>query len=206
MVAAAALLSQVFSLSMITADNAKRGIVSWKLGTIFLIPAAIMAIIGAYIGSRAPTKVFLLAFEVLLTYILIDLIRVKPKEKVGKLAGNVKGYLLGILAGAIAGFFGGLLGIGSGSIIVAALTFVETDYKKIPATAAYITLLSYASGFITYLLFLRNINYVLWLVIFTGGVLGGFAGYYLANKVKPTIAKYIIIAIIIFILIRIMLY
>jgi uncharacterized membrane protein YfcA len=165
-----------------------------------------MSPIGAYISIHTPRKMLLWVFVAFLSYTLYNLIKGKAKEEAGKFSGNAKGYLLGILVGAIAGFLGGLLGVGSGSIILAALALIETDYKKVPATAAYITLLSYASGFISYLLFLRRISYVLWLVVFIGGVLGGFAGSYLTkmNKVRTTLVKYTIITIIAFVLIKIL--
>jgi len=202
--AAAGLLLNVFSLSTATVNNGKRGRVLWKLGTIFLIPAVIMAPIGAYIGIHTPRKILLWIFVAFLGYTLYNLIRGRTKEETNKFTGNVKGYILGITVGAIAGFLGGLLGVGGGMIILPVLALIEKDYKKVSATAGYVALFSSASGFTSYLFLLRGISYDLWLVILIGGILGGFSGSYLMNKMKTLYVKYVIVSIITFVLIKIL--
>ncbi|PMB76280.1 MAG: sulfite exporter TauE/SafE family protein [Fervidicoccus fontis] len=202
--AAAGLLLNVFSLTTATINNGKRGRVLWKLGTLFLIPAVIMAPVGAYIGIHTPRKILLWIFVAFLGYTLYNLIKGKAKEEAGKFTGNVKGYLLGILVGAVAGFLGGLLGVGGGMIILPVLALIETDYKKVSATAGYIALFSSASGFTSYLFLLRGISYDLWLVVLLGGILGGFTGSYLMNKMRTKLVKYIIMTIIAFVLIKVL--
>ncbi|MFP3203217.1 MAG: sulfite exporter TauE/SafE family protein [Sulfolobus sp.] len=202
--AAAGLLLNVFSLSSATVNNGKRGRVLWKLGTIFLIPAVIMAPIGAFIGIHTPRKILLWIFVAFLGYTLYNLIRGRVKEETNKFSGNIKGYILGITVGAIAGFLGGLLGVGGGMIILPVLALIEKDYKKVSATAGYVALFSSASGFTSYLFLLRGISYDLWLVILIGGILGGFSGSYLMNKMKTLYVKYTIVSIITFVLIKIL--
>ncbi|AWR93852.1 sulfite exporter TauE/SafE family protein [Acidianus brierleyi] len=202
--AAAGLLLNVFSLSSATVNNGKRGRVLWKLGTIFLIPAVIMAPIGAFIGIHTPRKILLWIFVAFLGYTLYNLIRGRAKEETNKFSGNIKGYILGITVGAIAGFLGGLLGVGGGMIILPVLALIEKDYKKVSATAGYVALFSSASGFTSYLFLLRGISYDLWLVILIGGILGGFSGSYLMNKMKTLYVKYTIVSIITFVLIKIL--
>jgi Predicted permeases len=202
--AAAGLLLNVFSLSSATVNNGKRGRVLWKLGTIFIIPAVIMAPIGAFIGIHTPRKILLWIFVAFLGYTLYNLIRGRAKEETNKFSGNIKGYILGITVGAIAGFLGGLLGVGGGMIILPVLALIEKDYKKVSATAGYVALFSSASGFTSYLFLLRGISYDLWLVILIGGILGGFSGSYLMNKMKTLYVKYTIVSIITFVLIKIL--
>ncbi|MUM65036.1 TSUP family transporter [Acidianus infernus] len=202
--AAAGLLLNVFSLSSATVNNGKRGRVLWKLGTIFLIPAVIMAPVGAFIGIHTPRKILLWIFVAFLGYTLYNLIRGRVKEETNKFSGNIKGYILGITVGAIAGFLGGLLGVGGGMIILPVLALIEKDYKKVSATAGYVALFSSASGFTSYLFLLRGISYELWLVILIGGILGGFSGSYLMNKMKTLYVKYTIVSIITFVLIKIL--
>jgi uncharacterized membrane protein YfcA len=202
--AAAGLLLNVFSLSSATVNNGKKGRVLWKLGTIFLIPAVIMAPIGAFIGIHTPRKILLWIFVAFLGYTLYNLIRGRVKEETDKFSGNIKGYILGITVGAIAGFLGGLLGVGGGMIILPVLALIEKDYKKVSATAGYVALFSSASGFTSYLFLLRGISYDLWLVILIGGILGGFSGSYLMNKMKTLYVKYTIVSIITFVLIKIL--
>jgi len=202
--AAAGLLLNVFSLSSATVNNGKRGRVLWKLGTIFLIPAVIMAPVGAFIGIHTPRKILLWIFVAFLGYTLYNLIIGRAKEETNKFSGNIKGYILGITVGAIAGFLGGLLGVGGGMIILPVLALIEKDYKKVSATAGYVALFSSASGFTSYLFLLRGISYDLWLVILIGGILGGFSGSYLMNKMKTLYVKYTIVSIITFVLIKIL--
>jgi hypothetical protein len=202
--AAAGLLLNVFALSAATVNNGKRGIVLWKLGTIFLIPAVIMAPIGAYIGIHAPRKILLWIFVAFLGYTLYNLIRGRKIGETNKFSGNVKGYILGITVGVIAGFLSGLLGIGGGMIILPVLALIEKDYKKVSATAGYVALFISASGFTSYLVLLRGISYDLWLVILIGGILGGFSGSHLMYKMKTLYVKYTIVSIITFVLIKIL--
>ncbi|BAB59818.1 hypothetical protein [Thermoplasma volcanium GSS1] len=202
--AAAGLLLNVFSLSSATVNNGKRDRVLWKLGIIFLAPAVIMAPMGALVGIHTPRKVLLWMFVMFLGYTLYNLIRGKAKGNSDKFSVNAKGYALGVLVGAIAGFLGGLLGVGGGMIILPVLALIEKDYKKVSATAGFIALFSSASGFTSYLFLLKGISYNLWLIILIGGILGGFTGSYLMNKMKTIYVKYTIILIIAFVLIKIL--
>jgi uncharacterized membrane protein YfcA len=201
--AAAGLLLNVFSLSSATVNNGRRGRVLWKLGTIFIIPAIIMAPLGAFIGIHTPRKMLLWIFVVFLAYTLYNLIKGKKRDYTMVFSGT-KGYVLGIIVGAIAGFLGGLLGVGGGMIILPVLALIEADSKKVSATAGYVALFSSASGFTSYLFLLKGVNYELWLVILLGGVIGGFSGSYLMNKMKAVHVKYVIISIIALVLIKIL--
>jgi uncharacterized membrane protein YfcA len=203
--AATGLLLNVFSLSTATVNTARRGRVLWKLGTVFLIPAVIMAPIGAYVGVHTPRKVLLWVFAAFLVYTLYSLVRGRVKEApTSRFYGSIKGYMLGVLVGAIAGFLGGLLGVGGGLIILPVLALIEKDAKKVSATAGYVALFSSGSGFASYLFLLRGIDYRLWVVVLIGGVLGGFCGSYLMNRMRTLYVKYAIVSIITFVLAKIL--
>ncbi len=202
--AATGLLLNVFSLSTATVNNARRGKVLWKLGTVFLIPAVIMAPLGACVGIHTPRKVLLWVFAVFLMYTLYNLVRGRVKVESGRFYGSIRGYMLGVLVGAIAGFLGGLLGVGGGMIILPVLALIERDAKKVSATAGYVALFSSASGFTSYLFLLRGIDYGLWIVVLIGGVLGGFCGSYLMNRMRALYVKYAIVSIITFVLAKIL--
>ncbi len=119
--AASGLLLNVFSLSTATIYNANKKRILWRLGTIFLIPAIVMAPIGAYIGIHTPRKILLCAFAAFLAYTLYNLAKGRVKERVGRFYMGLKGYALGVFTGAIVGFLGGLLGVGGGMIILPVL-------------------------------------------------------------------------------------
>ena len=202
--AATGLLLNVFSLSTATINNARRGRVLWKLGTVFLIPAVVMAPIGAYVGIHTPRRVLLCVFAAFLMYTLYSLVRGKVKERSGRFYGDIRGYVLGVLVGAVVGFLGGLLGVGGGLIILPVLALIEKDAKKVSATAGYVALFTSASGFASYLFLLRGVDYGLWVVVLIGGVLGGFCGSYLMNCMRTLYVKYAIVAIISFVLVKIL--
>ena len=203
--AAAGLLLNVFSLSSSTANNGRKKRINWKLGTMFLIPAVIMAPVGAYIGIHTPKHILLWIFVAFLAYTLYNLIKMKKAVNEESKFKGVKGLYLGISVGALAGFLGGLLGVGGGMIILPVLTFIETDFKKISGTAGYIALFSSASGFLSYLSLLHGVNYMLWIIVLVGGILGGFTGSFLMNKFKSSTVKGIIIVIITFVMIKVVL-
>lgn len=202
--AATGLLLNLFSLSTATANNARRGRILWRLGTVFLIPAVAMAPVGAYVGIHTPRKVLLWVFAAFLVYTLYSLARGRVREGSGRFYRSVRGYILGVSVGAIAGFLGGLLGVGGGLIILPVLALIERDAKKVSATAGYVALFSSASGFISYLFLLRGVDYGLCIVVLIGGVLGGFCGSYLMNRMKPLYVKYTIMFIITFVLVKIL--
>ncbi len=59
---------------------------------------------------------------------------------------------------------------------------------------------SSASGFASYLFLLRGIDYMLWIMVLVGGVLGGFTGSYLMNRIRTQYMRFVIMLIIAFVL------
>ena len=195
MAAAAGLLLNVFSLSTATVINARNHHVDWKRGIIFLVPAVIMAPLGALIGTESPRRIILILFVIFLSYAIYNLSRSKARVTRSTLTGN-RMLMLGVAIGALAGFMGGMLGVGGGIIILPVLTFMEGDYRKVSGTAAFVTLFSSASGFLSYLAILNGVDYALWGVILVGGVLGGLTGSYFTNRAKSRNLRYLLIVLI----------
>lgn len=200
--AAAGLLLNVFSLSSATANNAKHSFILWKIGIIFLIPAVAMAPVGAMVGVHTPRKYLLIIFVVFLSYTLFNLIRGRKTGKKDAVLTGISGAITGIFIGALAGFLGGLLGVGGGMIILPVLTFMESDYKKIAGTSAFIALFSSASGFLSYLAILRGVNYLLWIVVLIGGIAGGLSGSFMMHRFDSRKVRLLIIIIILFVTVK----
>jgi len=203
------LFLNIFSLFIAMVNNARRGNVLWKLGTILLIPAAAMAPVGAYVGSHAPKDSLLWALTAFLSY-KYNLVRERAKVRSSRFYGSVKGYVLTALVGVITGFLSGMLGIGGAILILPVMVLIEEDIKKASATTGYIALLISVSGFTSYLLLLREKLWLvmlaerLWLVVLTGGSLGGLTGSYLLNRLRPFYVKYIVVFIIALVLMKIL--
>lgn len=77
---------------------------------------------------------------------------------------------------------------------------MEGDFKKIAGTTAYIALFSSMSGFISYLLILHGINYILWIAVLLGGAIGGITGSALMHRFNSKNVRILIIIIVVFIL------
>lgn len=199
--AAAGLLLNVFSLSSATFNNGRHSHIDWRLGTTFMIPAVIMAPIGAIIGINTPRRILLVVFALFLLYTIYNLLKGKRSTST-KLLSQRNGLLIGLSIGGLAGFMGGLLGVGGGMIILPVLTFLESDFKTVAGTAAYIALFSSASGFLSYLKILGAVNINLWLIILIGGALGGITGSYLMNRFNAQKIRYVIIAVVTIVALR----
>ena len=193
--AASGLLLNVFSLTSATVNNGGHHHINWKLGTNFLIPAVIMAPIGAIVGVHTPGKTLSVIFVAFLLFTLYNLARTKRRRSEAVLQGWT-GTAIAILIGCTAGFVGGLLGVGGGLIILPALTFLEDDYKMVSGTAGYVALFISASGFLSYVTILGGVSYVLWGTVLIGGILGGSTGSYLVNRFESRNIRYVIMTIV----------
>lgn len=193
--AASGLLLNVFSLSTATINNWRNKHINWKVGTTFMVPAVIMAPIGALIGTHSPRRILLIIFSIFLVYTLYNFIKTR-KGSSGKLLSGTKGTTIGVVIGGFAGFIGGLLGVGGGMIVLPVMTFLEQDYKTVSGTTGYVALFSSASGFLSYLTILHEVNYVIWEIVLAGGILGGLTGSYFINRFTSHTIKMIIILIV----------
>lgn len=94
-----------------------------------------------------------------------------------------------ILIGLVAGIINGLFGSGGGTIIVPALVFILgiEDHKAHATTISIILPLTIISTFI----YFKNgaIDFTICLYIALGGIIGGFLGAKLLNKVPKNILR-----------------
>lgn len=195
MASASGLLLNIFSLSSATVNNAKNHNIDWKLGTIFVIPAVIMAPVGALLEPQTPRKILLVLFVAFLSITMLNLLRGKPTGRSEFIRARQKGPIA-IAIGGLAGFLGGILGIGGGLIILPVLTFLEEDFKRVSGTSGYVALFISASGFLAYLRVLSEGSYTLWAVIVAGGILGGWTGSVAMNKFKSRTIRYVIVTVV----------
>jgi uncharacterized membrane protein YfcA len=101
-----------------------------------------------------------------------------------------KYYLFKIIAaGIVTGFFNGLFGSGGGTIVVPAMVFLLgiKDQKAHATAIAVILPLSIISSFI----YFRNnlIDWQLTLSVALGGMIGGYIGARLLNKIPANILR-----------------
>lgn len=94
-----------------------------------------------------------------------------------------------VLIGLIAGIVNGLFGSGGGTIVVPALVFIlgVKDHKAHATTISIILPLTIISAFI----YFRNgaIDFSIALYVVLGGVIGGFLGAKLLNRVPKNILR-----------------
>ncbi|NON62583.1 sulfite exporter TauE/SafE family protein [Acidianus sp. RZ1] len=198
------LMLNIFTLSSATVSNAKRHYISWKLGAVILIPAVIMAPIGAIVSIRSPREVLLLIFAIFLIYSIYNLFKKRNINNSNNTTSKSH-IFIGILVGGLAGFLGGLLGIGGGLIIFPALAWLETDIKKIGGTIGYIVLFTSFSGLLSYVTLLKEIDFSLLIIIAITGAIGGFIGSFLMHKLESRIVRILVAIVIAYVVIRIIL-
>lgn len=193
--AATGLLLNIFSLSTATVNHTRNHHINWRLGIVFLVPAVIMAPIGAIIGVNTPRQILLIIFLGFLLYSIYSIIHSRNRNTRINLSKGT-GLVIGIIIGGLAGFLGGLLGVGGGIIILPILAFIEVDFKRVAGTSGFVALFISISGFLTYLEILRSASYTLWVFVVVGGIAGGYLGSSLVNRFKSQYIRYFIVLII----------
>lgn len=174
--------------------NAQKGMVDFKTGVIFAIPAFIAVFltrkwivpaIPEYlfsIGSFEMTKdvAIMVFFAIVMLFASVSMIRGRKEEKEEKTT-VIYNYPLIILEGLIVGILTGIVGAGGGFLIIPALVlFAKLPMKKAVATSLMIIAIKSLIGFLGDLQHV-TINWTV-LLVFTGvSAVGIFLGIYL-NK------------------------
>lgn len=174
--------------------NAQKGMVDFKTGVIFAIPAFIAVFltrkwivpaIPEYlfsIGSFEVTKdvAIMVFFAIVMLFASVSMIRGRKEEKEekGKVVYN---YPLIILEGLVVGILTGIVGAGGGFLIIPALVlFARLPMKKAVATSLMIIAIKSLIGFLGDLQHV-TINWTV-LLVFTGvSAVGIFLGIYLSK-------------------------
>lgn len=193
--AATGLLLNVFSLSTATVNHSRNRHINWKLGITLLVPAVILAPVGALIGVHTPKDILLAIFLAFLLYSIYSLLRAGKRKTYLNLSRGT-GLIVSVSIGCFAGFLGGLLGVGGGIVILPVLTFIEPDFKKVAGTSGFAALFISISGFLSYLEILKSVSYLLWIFVIAGGIAGGFLGSSLVDRFKSQSIRYLIVLII----------
>ncbi len=193
--AATGLLLNVFSLSTATANHARNRHINWKLGIVLLIPAVIMAPIGALVGVNTPRQILIVVFVAFLIYSIFSILRSRNRGMSHLSVSSEIGLIASIIIGSFAGFMGGLLGVGGGIIILPILAFIESDFKKVAGTSGFVALFISISGFISYFEILKSVSYVLWAVVIAAGMSGGYLGSFLVDRFRSQSIRYIVASI-----------
>jgi uncharacterized membrane protein YfcA len=186
----------------------RAGLIQWRSVVIFGVPGMIGTWLGAYLASWVPgitqlalfAVVMLLASWLMLRPLDLEHANATPRA-VWKIA--VDGLAVGVLTG--------LVGVGGGFLIVPALVLLGglTMHQAVATSLVVIALKSF-SGFYKYVDVLEQQSLALdWntLLLITGlGIIGSFAGSYLAKRVPQDKLKtwfgYFLIVMGIYILIR----
>ncbi len=168
------------------------GNVRWQPALAFAIPGAIGAAAGASVGKAVGGKQLLFLFALLMVAVAINMVRrrqdVKPRPERSGRAMLLRVVPVSFIVGLLAGFFG----IGGGFLIVPGLLFAT----GMPMLSAIGSSLVSVGAFgtttaITYAL-AGKVNWLIAVEYFAGGVVGGWAGAWLAirlGKQKQTLTR-----------------
>lgn len=97
---------------------------------------------------------------------------------------KVKKHTKEIIIGLFSGILNGLFGAGGGSIVVPCLEkFLKIEPKKSHATAVLIILLMSVVSSVIYF-FRGEFDFKIWVPVTLGGILGGFCGGKLLNRIS----------------------
>lgn len=185
---------------------AKKGLVAYKTGIVFSVPALIAVYLTRrYIVPAIPQNLLtlgefeiakdtgvLLLFAVLMVVAAISMIRdngkkENPQDSKEKIALNIP---LVILEGMVVGVLTGLVGAGGGFLIIPALVLLaKLPMKTAIGTSLFIIAIKSLLGFIGDIQAGGNINWV-FLSIITGlSIVGIVIGSLLSNKIDGTQLK-----------------
>ena len=180
-----------------TLRNIQKGLVDFKVGTVFAIPAFISVYLTRkYLVPAIPEHLFtindfevtkdigiMLFFAMIMALASISMIKNRDVPSIGDIKSNFN-YPLIIAEGAVVGVLTGIVGAGGGFLIIPALVLLaKLPMKKAVATSLLIIAVKSLVGFIGDV---ENID-IDWsfLLVFTSvSILGIFLGIYLNNFIK----------------------
>ena len=177
--------------------NIQKGLVDFKTGIVFAIPAFISVYLTRkYLVPAIPEHLFtvndfvvtkdigiMLFFALIMALASISMIKNRDVPAIGELKANFN-YPLILIEGAVVGVITGVVGAGGGFLIIPALVLMaKLPMKKAVATSLMIIAVKSLIGFIGDI---ENLD-IDWtfLLIFTAiSVIGIFVGIYLSNFIE----------------------
>lgn len=160
------------SASTITASimNFRRGVLDVRFTLPLVIAVVIATPIGAWLSRYVPEQLvqWALAVFLLVSAGLLIFNRREAKVAYDKL------WVM-VLLGASVGLVSGLIGVGGGTPILAVLTLLGFDAKKVAYAVSFVIPFSTLGGFFTYLSFV-SMDWMLLGVVTVAAILGGFLG------------------------------
>ncbi len=183
-------------------NYARKGLVDFKTGIVFTIPAFIAVYLTRLflvpalpdnwfnIGDIAVTKDvgILLLFAFLMIFASYSMIRGKKKPEVEEVTEDVKPHFnipMIILEGTVVGVLTGLVGAGGGFLIIPALVlFAKLPMKMAVGTSLLIIAAKSLIGFIGDIQADQPIDWTFLLIFSSISVIGIFAGSYLSTFIE----------------------
>lgn len=162
----------VNSASTITASvmNFRRGVLDVRFTLPLILSVTIATPAGAALSPYVPEHIvqwLLVAFLIVSAGLLIFR---KPEAKV-----VYNRIWVMLLLGASVGIVSGLIGVGGGMPILAVLTLLGFDPKKVAYAVSFVIPFSTLAGFFTYLSFV-DMDWALLGVVSVAAILGGYLG------------------------------
>ncbi len=184
------LLMNVTAMLVLNLHSLRHNYIKWKMGLSFLVPAVALTPAGTSISSFIPRNLVLGVFVFLLALALAHILVKKKESHVERLRGP---WAIGVAAaaGSAAGFLSGISGIGGGIIVLPALTFMESDYKRIAGTTGLVVLFISLSSFITHLPYIGGAGLYLIIIAISGSLLGGATASVLLHKLSSSVISII---------------
>lgn len=160
------------SASTITASvmNFRRGVLDVRFTLPLVIAAVIATPAGAWLSRYVPEEIVQWALAVFLLVSAGLLIFTRREARVA-----YDRIWIMLVLGAAVGLVSGLIGVGGGMPILAALTLLGFDGKKVAYAVSFVIPFSTLGGFFTYLSFVE-MDWSLLGVVSIAAIMGGFLG------------------------------
>jgi len=177
--------------------NIQKGLVDFKTGIVFAIPAFISVYLTRkYLVPAIPDQLFsindfvltkdigiMLFFAIIMALASISMIKNRDVPAIGELKANFN-YPLILIEGAVVGVITGVVGAGGGFLIIPALVLMaKLPMKKAVATSLMIIAVKSLIGFIGDIENL-DIDWVFLLIFTSISIIGIFIGIYLSNFIE----------------------
>ncbi|MDZ7736888.1 MAG: sulfite exporter TauE/SafE family protein [Gammaproteobacteria bacterium] len=160
------------SASTITASvmNFRRGVLEVRFTLPLVIAVVIATPTGAWLSRYVPEEIVQWSLAVFLMVSAGLLIFTQREARVA-----YDRIWIMLVLGAAVGLVSGLIGVGGGTPILAALTLLGFDAKKVAYAVSFVIPFSTLGGFFTYLSFVE-MDWSLLVVVSIAAIMGGFLG------------------------------